>query len=71
MFTIDSSTLPKGITIGDPGQATVVIKDNLTMVRQHSIGFRLYNFHIQFILLYESLIFNMSKLHTYVLWLLL
>ena len=28
MFTIDSSTLPKGVTIGDPGQATVVIKDN-------------------------------------------
>ena len=28
MFTIDSSNLPKGVTIGDPGQARVVIKDN-------------------------------------------
>ena len=28
IFTIDSSTLPKGVTNGDPGQARVVIKDN-------------------------------------------
>ena len=26
-LNIDSSSLPRGVTVGDPGQATVVIKD--------------------------------------------